>query len=240
MNYQIITDPQKLQEFIDWLPELAPDETFYLCLFARSKYCKGIAHIKSDKAQLKRFTSNKDRLLNKIMQLEIPLGTYLAKGVGEKAPVSAPQESLALYMTVNPRNLVTATRASVEKLTKLTWQPYNGYNPHSEVMSELQKAKSRTVHVTFDFDMSDKNLIGAIIRKVNRVINSDSYRVLETRGGYHLIVEPKKVGQLYSPTWYQEMEKILSEFSSDKDNIGDIMMPVPGTYQGGFTPKFIV
>lgn len=35
------------------------------------------------------------------------------------------------------------------------------------------------------------------------------------------------------------MRRILSIYSEDHDNAGDIMLPVVGTYQGGFTPKIL-
>jgi hypothetical protein len=35
MNYKIIHNEEKLQQFIDWLPELLPNEQYYVALLAR-------------------------------------------------------------------------------------------------------------------------------------------------------------------------------------------------------------
>ena len=239
MNYQIITDKDALLAFIEWLPELEPNETFYLCLFARSKYCKGIAHIKSDKAQLKRFTSNKSRMYEKIWQLESPLGSYTTKGVGTTIPVTVPQESLALYITINPRCFIKATRNGLNKLLDLALQPYNGFHPYQEVMSEVQKAKSKTRFISFDFDV-DKNDWPEIQKDILDVFGNDFLTFVETRGGYHVIATVANIPKGIEKTWYLVMRGLLAKYSDDHDNAGDIMLPVPGVYQGGFTPKFIV
>src|SRR5690606_18630002 len=106
-NYQIIRSLASLQDFVDWLPELMPGEVYYLSLLARAKYSEQLGRVKSDKAQLKRFTSDKSRLIDKIAQLECEVGSYKLKGI----PV--PEEALALYITVNPRSMTRAAKSSV-------------------------------------------------------------------------------------------------------------------------------
>ncbi len=227
MNYKIIGDKNKLIEFIDWLPELEENEQFYLSLFARKKYCKEVIS-SGDKTQLKRFTSNKERLYNKISQLEIPLGRYILK------KVVAPQESLVLYISLNPRCMKKAT----EMMGKKCWDLMNGknFNLHSEVLSCIQKSKSRTCFVDFDIDEKDIDLD---IPWLNANIGKGNFRALETRGGYHLLIEPKQATafrkeHFEDDKWYQLISK-----KYPVDQSGDQLLPVPGTFQGGFIPFFV-
>lgn len=198
-----------------------------MSLFARKKYCK--EEIKSnDKTQLKRFVSNKELLLNKIKQLEVPLGAWKLKN-GD-----APQESLALYITTNPRCMKKAT----ELMGKKCWDLMKGenYNIHAEALSCIQKSKSRTCYV--DFDIDDKE-INIDLNWMDNVVGKDNYIVLETRGGYHILVEPDKatsyrLKEFNEKNWYQLIQK-----KYPVDQSGDQLIPVAGTYQGGFVPRFI-
>lgn len=225
MNYEIIKDEEKLRSFIEWLPALEEGEAYYSCLFARSKYAQGsIVHIKSDKAQLKRFTSKKVNLFDKIRQLECPIGSY------HQRETEIPQEALALYITVNPRNLWRATFSSLVHLAKCIQTNAVTVNPHQEVMSEIQRSKSRTVYVDCDLDCRDNSSI----REVFTYVNPDAVTVLQSRGGYHLLVEVSKVEEKYKKSWYKDISGI-----AHIDQMGDLMIPIPGCVQGDFVPNFI-
>lgn len=224
MNYEIVKDEKLLREFIDWLPELKDNERYYLCLFARNKYCKELTHIKSDKAQLKRFVSDKERMFQKIKQLEIEVGWYKQKHM------DVPQEALALYITPNPRNMLKATVNTMVKLAQSIRDQNIDMNCHQEAMSEIQKAKSRTCWIDFDIDCEDR--IDVAARAIYSAINKEAVIWLRTRGGVHALIDPSKVEAKYKNTFYQQISK-------EADVKGDNMIPVPGCTQGNFIPHFI-
>jgi hypothetical protein len=225
MNYQIIKDEQLLKDFIAWLPDLQKHETYYVSLFARNKYSKNTAHLKADKAQLKRFTSNKEALFDKIKQLECEFGAYKLQGL----PI--PQEALAVYITPNPRDMFKATKNSLVKFAQLITQDYTGYNPHQEVMSELQQACSRKVYFDLDFD---NVTIQEILPHITPFINLNCLHFLQTRGGFHLLIELAKLEKQYEKTWYQKLTTLQG-----CDVRGDNLIPMVGCTQGEFVPHFV-
>jgi len=221
MSYQIISDKEKLLAFIDWLPELEANEKYYCCLFARKKYCAD--QIKSnDKTQLKRFLADKTRLYQKIKQLEVPFGAYQLKDI------AAPQESLALYINPNPRNLKKATYDGIIKLTQLLKNDNKNFNPHAELLSIIQKTIGRKIYLDFDVDTKDFDF-----EKLKDIINLSCMDIVETRGGYHLLVKLSEIDKIYKKTFYQKISAM------DVDQTGDQLLPVPGCVQGGFVPRFI-
>ncbi|MDJ0363643.1 hypothetical protein QMK33_00645 [Hymenobacter sp. H14-R3] len=225
MNYEIIRDEGQLREFIAWLPDLEADETYLLCLLARKKYAPPGAALRDDKAQLKRVTATKESLLQKIRQMEGAIGSYVFKG----GPV--PQEALALYITLNPRSLTIAARQLLIELAHRITQPYNGYNPQSLALTEIQKAAGRKPY--FDFDLDGVGP-AEVLAAVRGNINLDALTVLLTRGGLHVLVEVGRIQEAYRKNWYQTMQALPG-----CDVRGDNLIPVPGCTQGGFTPSFL-
>jgi hypothetical protein len=221
MNYQIILDEEEFRHFIDWLPDLEDNEKFYCSLFARKKYDPEL--IKSnDKAQLRRFLSNKEQLYDRVKQLEVPLGAYRLKDR------IAPQASLVLYINPNPRNLIRASYDGIIKLTEMLKYQNQNFDPLAEMMSCVQSSQSRKLLV--DFDIDDKNFD---LSQLAKYINLDAVDVLETRGGYHLLIHLARVAAEYQKTFYRSISNL------EVDQTGDQLLPVAGCTQGGFMPRFL-
>jgi hypothetical protein len=222
MNYKIIKDEKLLKEFINWLPELNENEQYYVTLFFRKKYCN---IVKSDKCQLKRFTSKKEYLYDKIKQLECSIGSYKIDGI------ELPNEGLALYISINPRDLEKATKNSLINFANKITEKYSNYNPHQEVLTEIQKSCSRKIFMDFDFDNID---LLEFKEKIKNNINDECCTFLKTRGGFHLLIEVDKINEQYKKTWYN----FLSKQSGCDDVRGDNLVPVVGCCQGDFIPYF--
>lgn len=234
--HQIILDQARLEEFVSWLPELKPHEKYFLCLQARKKYMPSLKS--NDKTQLKRFTSSKETLVDKIMQLECPIGCYRTKE-GEIIT----DEAIALYITLNPRDMLKATYMSAKALIDTIQKQEGHLNPHSEVLSCIHKSKGKSNFVHFDIDKQtgneqDKNApktdlsIANIFEIASKIVGKEAVTIIETRGGCHLLIDPSKVGP-ENKNWYPMITKQIQ-----CDQSGDLMVPVVGCCQGGFIPRF--
>lgn len=222
--YQIITDKPALEQFIEWLPVLQSHEKYYVALMCRRKYCPDVPWIKTDKSQTKRFLSNKERLLEKIEQLECPVGAYRIKD----KPV--PQESLALYISYNPRDCWKATFRSIKSLATILECEGKSSNPHQEVMSEIHRTCGQKVFIDFDIDSKDREIVKQAVNLVD-----GKCELLETRGGYHLLVRTKDAKTGFSEKFWYKKLVALADVSADPNSL----IPVVGCAQGSFTPKFV-
>lgn len=220
MNYKIITDPDKLQEFIDWLPELQEGEIYYVALFARKKYCSAI---KGDKAQIKRFTSNKEFLYDKIKQLECEVGCYKLNNT----PI--PNEALALYISPNPRSLIKASKVLTKKLLDLVLDKYSGYNPQAEALNVIQVTGGKTVFMDFDFD---NTTIEEMKPLIFNIVNENAITFVQTKNGFHLLIEISKLAPEYEKNYYNNIVKL--PFIDVRGSDG--LLPVVGCCQSTFTP----
>lgn len=223
MNYRIISNEDALDSFIDFLPDTLEQEVYYLCLMGRHKYCPDFPNTK-DAGQLARITARKSELKEKIRRLECPVGCYTRDGV------IAPQECLALYIGLNPRSLVRANRNLLVTLAKRIADGDLNFNPLSVTTTEIHRATDRKFFVDFDYDDADPK---DYLNKIMDALPMDAYRILKTRGGFHVIVileNAKNAGN-----WYKALTALPKCDVKGANNL----TPVPGCIQGGHVPCFV-
>lgn len=224
MNYQIINDEAKLDEFLAMLPDTSESEVYYACLFARHKYAKEFPNTR-DSGQLSRFAARKSDLKEKIKRLESPVGSYSRDGI------VAPQHALALYIGLNPRSLHRANRNLLIELATRIADGNLDFNPISLATTELHRATDRKFFVDFDYDDADP---AEYLPKIQAVLPADAFNILLTRGGFHLIVHLEKARNIKT-NWHQAFASLPKCDVKGANNL----TPVPGCTQGGFTPYFL-
>lgn len=225
-NYNIIGDAFALGEFVDWLPELVDNEAYILTLFARKKY-----GAKRDVMLKRTLATNKNKIASKIGAMEIRQGGYSYEGDGVE-PINT---HLSVYINPNPRCL---HKASYNALVELSKKLRDGHtpNPSSLAMSEVQKAVGTKHFIHLDIDM-----VGDIADEkeffldgLDSIINKDAYTLIETQGGYHMLITADKVDPEFKRSFYQNLTSL-----DGVDVCGDQLMPVVGCLQtGDFTPCF--
>ena len=223
-HYKIITDEAKLDEFINFLPDIEDTEVYYLCLFGRHKYAPEFPNTK-DSGQLARVASRKSDLKEKIRRLEAPLGSYSRDGA------IAPQEALAVYIGLNPRSLIKANRKLLVELATRIADGDLSFNPISAATTEIHRATSRKFFVDFDYDNA---VPSDYLPAIQSVLPDKAYRILVTRGGFHLVVELSKI-EGAKKEWHKNLSSLPNCDVRGTNNL----TPVPGCTQGGFTPHFI-
>lgn len=226
MNYSLILDLPRLENFVEtFLPDLKREEMFLITLFARKKYCPSLKI--GDKTCLKRLTANKKNLISKIRQMECAMGSYVTQ---HNEPI--PQEALAVYITVNPRNLEKAAINGTKALLNLITKTYTDYNPHQIVLSEIQKAQARSVFVDFDFDAPYTE---DFLDRLKDNLNPNCYNILITKNGFHVLVRPQLVDAKFQKTWFSYLNLM-----PECDVTGDSLIPIPGCSQGNFNPYLLM
>lgn len=228
MNYKIIGDLEKLQEFVDFLPELEGNETYYIALQARNKYLKDSDVSIGSKVMLKRTSTDKRHLIQKLKQWECALGSYEYKG----KPI--PQEALAVYIHINPRCRTLATSVMLQEIGKLGVERVSEYSPKSIALTAIQSSKScrRKIYSEFDFDFKKVEDVFYKILTYD-LINIDACRFVKTRGGFHLLIKNEAIETKYIKKWYNNIRQL------ECDQTHEIMCPIVGTYQGDYIPQLL-
>jgi len=231
-HYKIIFDEDAVLEYLDWLPDLEFNEHYFLCLFSRKKYLTNAGIKSSDKTQLGRKTATKERILQKIRQMELAIGSWVINGM------PAPEQSLVVYLGPNPRSQEKALWTLTRRLIDIAENNgAKGYNIAAEALSALQKSVSRKIITIFDIDEKEGVDLSKIYDFIPVEVAKNAVRVVETRGGYHLHIKSKmlKNAEGVDRMWYRGL---IDTFPVDKSN--PQFTAVPGCRQGTWVPRLLV
>jgi len=217
MNYEIIGAIDILRDWVKELPDLSEDERFYLTTLARKKYQ---ADLPTSLQSFGRFLVKKERIIQTIAECQVELDLYKAKGVTVK-------NGLVVYMHPNPRDLRKATLKSFAVLGQRL-STNTPFNPINDLHTVAQKTPGNKKWVSFDFDEADVGKQDTLKSRI-RAITDDSTTFIVTSGGFHALVESSKCPK---SQWYTEIVKL------GPDVKGDMLSPIPGTWQGSHLVDF--
>jgi hypothetical protein len=226
VNYKIILDEAELDSFIQSLPKLLPHEVWYFCLFGRHKYDSSFPNTRDSGQLIRSVARNREELKEKIKRMEVPVGSLSRDGA------VATQQCLAAYIAVNPRSLIKANKGMLMETAKRFTEGQLDFNPISLSTTEIHRAVDRKFYVDFDYDGSDLEYVKDGIKLM--LPDPSHYRILKTRGGFHLLVDLSKVKE-FVHDWYQ----ILSGLPGCDVKGSNTLTPIPGCTQGGFVPYFV-
>lgn len=245
--YRIINDYTELEKYVESLPDLGEQYKYYISLFARKKY-GGTEGLTSDKCQLKRCVASKDRIIQKLKQMEVPVGAYTFQGKPGESEIIVNQASLVAYISANPRDMHKAAGATAKKLVTQIVDGQTVKNPQAEALSQIQVYGKK---IWFNVDLDFKEGVQVVHESDIKIwlrgkVNEDAYKLIRTKGGYHILVNLERIDKSYKKSWYNKLtlgethEEMLTPKPFDVDlKNGDGMLPIPGCVQSDFTPFVI-
>ena len=210
---------QLFLEFIEGLKPLNKHECYYVHVLARKKY---IPDLPKSQIILNRFiATNKFSLKRKLLEA---YRDYNYQGL------SISKDSLAFYMTHNPRDLQKSTM----KVGKLCWDIYtkDKINPIQECYSIIQETSGKKLWLILDIDSENIDIV-----ELRKILFPIDFKILETNGGYHLFLNSEQMKN-ESKKGKANVIYLLKNKYKEIDMVGDFMSPIPGLPQGNFIPKF--
>jgi hypothetical protein len=109
-------------------------------------------------------------------------------------------------------------------------------------MNVIQNS-SRKGRLDFDVDLTevglyvDRDMILELLKiQLVKIINLEAVAIVETHGGFHLLVDPKLVSKEFTKSWFLKLCEMGNSLYKIEKNDAELI-PIPGCTQGGSFPK---
>jgi hypothetical protein len=231
INYKIISDYEKLNSFIELLPNNNKDERYMLYLFARKKY-NHVEGLIADKCQLKRIMCHKKDIVKSLEQLQIEEGKWTFDDI------IIPQDNLVVYIQPNSRCLKKAARKTQSEIVDNLLGGGN-LNVKSLFYNNLQKYASDKRFYLLDIDKKpdieiDENELLDWLKLCIGFIPL----IIKTKNGYHVLIETILLAESFKSKWFNNLNNNLPN-SFERTLNGDNFCVIPGIIQANFEPYMI-
>jgi protease II len=203
--------------------------------YVRLLICDGKIH-QIFLAQRSKYQSDEAKLLDKITRPHLQTYTFPLKSeeqyvdkVKSFMSLWKDQKTMVLYSTTNERSPKKALKGFMDEVMRHAFddQDFSKFLPenlHSFYMASC--GHKRWISI----DIDDKIQFEPVIASLNEL--GMTYTIVETRGGYHILIDSNIEANK------KKLEFVYKQFSKIH-YMGDIMCPIPGTYQGGFPVRFV-
>jgi hypothetical protein len=188
--------------------------------------------LKCDKNCVKRVTAKKKDIIQKIEQMEVGVGVYTYEG----KPI--PEETLALYISPNPRSFHLGGVATLKQLVSELAEGKIRKNPHTTALNHIQTSSENRVYFDVDVDFLESSDLEDFKVAISNFINLDCCTFIQTRGGYHVLVKLAQIMPEFQKVWYQGFTNLKFGGVAIMMN-SDGLIPCPGIRQANFMPRLV-
>jgi hypothetical protein len=258
-HHKLIADINELYKFYDLiLPELLPNEVYFISLSARKKYLttEEQQEIKLGRTEMFERRIIKDREWNKflrtIKKFETVYGSYTSKN-----GFDIPDKCLVVYININPSCVLKAYREFnaiySEYMYELTNNVIKG-NKVDNILYRIKKIENvlktsiqknrgvkHWVDIDCDTNYKDDTLILLTCNKLLAGYGIKNY-VLSTKSGYHILIKRQDLNFDPSDICMELLNSFQEKYSDWQGEVivnKNEMVPLPGCYQAGHLVKII-
>lgn len=253
-HHEIVYDKEQVEKFLELFP--LPDNDPYLCmecvLFARKKYCQDLT---KDEHILERvfLVGNKPikDQVRKLMKLHVPLGCYISSNERKGVSIVIPNDALALYISPKWKDSLSAmgklVQHHIQSVHKFDEKKRNPLHHFKSLIgcTNFESSRVRKL-IQIDFDTKEEHWIQKS-REMFQKTNVTKHIVceVETKNGFHIIYENSKEIDGKTLHIFQKshtMDTLSANLNPIRSPIftlsHQVLVVLPGTYQGGFCVKF--
>lgn len=274
--YKLINDVDEVKKFFDEVvPPLTNSEMYFVSLSARNKYLteeerRELALGRTEMFERRVIRERSfERFLRTLRKFETNDGSYLTKNGS-----NIPNKSIIVYFNINPTDVLKAykefNQVMNEYMYELAHCAAEGRKTDdimkrirkqdTLLMNCFQKNRGTKHYLDVDFDVP-KDYFDAVVKPFIDELRENGVKVvvIDTRGGYHILLKRDTIKFNFNDVIYKANEKFALEYMKRNDvKLGEngyidlpketgheiilnknAMVPVPGTLQGGYPVRIL-